>query len=126
MIEGEDLGPFRNVLCILAGPCLGALPLLAMKWIPRTAVCSLVLTVYNLVPLWPLDGGRVLKILTNRTDKLRRIGIVTEVSAAAGLFVLSVMLSTPVFMLPTVSYMREKLLAKRQKKGYNSATIEMR
>ena len=52
--------PWREFLCAAAGPAAGLLLLLAARWFPRIAVCGLVQSIYNLLPVYPLDGGRML------------------------------------------------------------------
>ena len=51
----------RELICALAGP-LGSLMLLfaADLW-PRLAVCALFHGLYNLLPMYPMDGGRALQ-----------------------------------------------------------------
>ena len=63
VIEGEDLGFCKNILCVMAGPVIGAFPVLFMRSFPEFAVCAFLLTAYNLIPLYPLDGGRGLRCL---------------------------------------------------------------
>jgi len=50
----------REVLCALAGPVGGCLLLLTAQWLPRAALCALFQTAYNLLPVYPLDGGRAM------------------------------------------------------------------
>lgn len=48
----------QELICSLAGPLCGFSLLLFAKHIPRVAVCVVVQSCYNLLPLYPLDGGR--------------------------------------------------------------------
>lgn len=51
----------REALCALAGP-LGSLCLLPLAHIfPRVSVCAAMQLAYNLLPIYPLDGGRALQ-----------------------------------------------------------------
>lgn len=63
----------KRVLSVLAGPILGSAPALLGRWLPRVAVCSWVLSVYNLLPLLPLDGGRALQILLKDRPVFRAV-----------------------------------------------------
>ena len=63
VMQVDGLAVQEELLCALAGPVGGLCLLLFAKWIPRTAFCALVQSIYNLLPLFPLDGGRALKCM---------------------------------------------------------------
>lgn len=56
----------REVLCALAGPLGGMLLLLLVRIAPRVALCAFVQSACNLLPVYPLDGGRILYGLLKR------------------------------------------------------------
>ena len=62
-IEAAGLGVWKQGISILAGP-LGSFSLLLFYRIaPQLAICGCLQGLYNLLPLGPLDGGRLLKIM---------------------------------------------------------------
>ena len=60
VLYAEPFSEVQNLLCILAGPVGGLLPLLAAQWLPRVALCAMIYSGYNLLPIQPLDGGNAL------------------------------------------------------------------
>ena len=50
-----------EVISSLAGPLGGIFLLLTVRLYPKIAICSLFLSAYNLLPIYPLDGGRALR-----------------------------------------------------------------
>ena len=92
VLDTAITSPWKEVLCAFAGP-LGSLLLLTFyRWIPRIALCALFQGLYNLIPVYPLDGGRVvcglLKLLL-KNGKLRIFTAAIEVISMALLTVLS-------------------------------------
>ena len=70
VISSDSMGAIQEFLCAISGP-VGALVLvLLIRIYPQLAVSAMVQSVYNLLPLYPFDGGRALKsILSHLYDK---------------------------------------------------------
>lgn len=59
----------KELICALSGPIMGLSLLLLSRWLPRTALCALGQSLFNLLPIYPLDGGRALKAFLSMTIK---------------------------------------------------------
>lgn len=75
IIETEPMSGAKEMICALAGPVGGLLLVFLVRWFPRVAICGVIHSLYNLLPIYPLDGGRVLycglEILFTRTHARR-------------------------------------------------------
>jgi len=65
-MESTAMSERQRLLAVLSGPAGGLLLLLLARWFPKIAICSWLLSMYNLLPVLPLDGGRALQILLRR------------------------------------------------------------
>ena len=62
-IDTAPIREWKQFICILAGP-LGSFSLLFLCRIaPKTAICGALQGLCNLIPVMPLDGGRLLQLL---------------------------------------------------------------
>lgn len=63
VMETDIISPWKEALCAFAGPLGSLLLLFFFCWIPRISLCALVQGLYNLIPVYPLDGGRLIRCL---------------------------------------------------------------
>lgn len=70
-IETAPMEPGREALCALAGPGLGAVTILAWRIFPELALAGLVQTAFNLIPIYPLDGGRAVRNICCKIREFR-------------------------------------------------------
>ena len=71
-IETAPMEPGKAALCALAGPAAGSLTIFAGCFFPELALAGLVQTIFNLLPIYPLDGGQVVR---NICCKMRDFGV---------------------------------------------------
>lgn len=55
---------WKQLLCTLAGPLSGFALMLFLRVMPRVALCGMIQSLYNILPLSSLDGGKTLEIIT--------------------------------------------------------------
>ncbi len=128
VMESSPMAPGKALLCSLAGPLAGACLLLLYPCFPRLALCAGVQTLCNLLPVKPLDGGRMLEmvqVLIRGREAPWLDGALTA-ALAGGICWLAYSWGTGELLLLNLFLLREKYLANRRKKGYNSATIKKR
>jgi stage IV sporulation protein FB len=62
-IDATPMSLGKTLLSSLAGPTGSFLCLCGSEYFPEMALCGLVQGAYNLLPIYPLDGGRALQAL---------------------------------------------------------------
>lgn len=75
VMQSSALPESKRIICSLAGPLGGFLPVLLGRYFPRLALCSWLLSVYNLLPILPLDGGQILKMFLKDERKMHIVEI---------------------------------------------------
>ena len=63
VISCSELTDIKKLIALLSGPLGGLLLVFVGPWFPRLALCSWLLSLYNLLPLLPLDGGQALRLM---------------------------------------------------------------
>lgn len=83
----------KELLCAAAGPAGSFMLLFVSKWFPEVALCGLVQGIFNLLPVYPLDGGRIVKCMLAFLSPERAEGITKRISGlvAMGMTVASLL-----------------------------------
>lgn len=89
--------PWQELVCTAAGPAASLSLLLLASRFPRLGICGFVQGIYNLLPIYPLDGGRILACILawmspSRAEKItRRVGRMVSAMLLAAAFAAAVL-----------------------------------
>lgn len=122
-METGELQECETIFCSLAGPLFAMIFTVLSPVLPCMAVCILLQSLFNLLPIYPLDGGRAMQAILNLLLPARWAGYIEL--AIVCLTVLGVLYLFYFFRLGIVPTLLigvifvQKFLANRNKTGYN-------
>lgn len=89
ILQTDPMPYLREAAAAAAGPLGGMLLLPLVRRAPMLALFAAVQSIYNLLPIYPLDGGRILRaLLFQRLPLERALHILRQISAATGLLLI--------------------------------------
>ena len=91
VLETDRMEARAQFLSILAGPVGSFLLLLFSHIVPKIALCGFLQGIYNIIPVLPLDGGRLLRLFLYRYCP-RQAKILLDVIAIGTCIVMDVLL----------------------------------
>ena len=92
IMEVKQISGVQEAVCALAGPLGSLLLVLLIHRIPLIGLCALVQAVFNLLPIYPLDGGRAFLCFLEAWSpaNAQRIGKVISLCSLIALLFISI------------------------------------
>lgn len=89
VITAELPGRGAELLCAAAGPLGSLLLCLFFRWIPKIALCGFVHGIFNFMPVYPLDGGQIIRCIAGAKvgSRVEQIFLILLGTAALGISV---------------------------------------
>lgn len=118
VMEATGLVNWSELVGVAAGPLAGLLLAMTFRWFPVIAICAMVQTIYNLLPISPLDGGRILRCIVFMLGGTERFCQKVECAVLMTLLLLCVYIhlrfGVAIFLFPILLILR-KIPCKRRK-----------
>ena len=92
VMDTPPLSTVRELICTLAGPMGGFLLIFLARSFPRLALCGAIHSLYNLLPMFPLDGGRAFRTIAQCLFPKRAEAICTAVAWGTRIFLFGISL----------------------------------
>ena len=123
IIASGELSGAQELICGLSGPLAGLGLTLLSRWLPCCAVCAFLQSLFNLLPIYPLDGGRAVRVISTYLTGTRCTAIIEKtilfIMCAMALYIIVHFHLSGLGVACIFFVFAEKFLAKRRKKSYN-------
>ncbi len=101
VMETSHLTGMKGIVCYLAGPLGGFLLCVFAKYFPLLAICGFLQSIFNLIPVRPLDGGQALETALKCVMSVNNVEIILSFAGKLVFFTGILVALVAVFVLKT-------------------------